>query len=45
MRRAGHEALAKAKVIEYHGIQMREAITLTDELLRRPGDWESQLVR
>jgi hypothetical protein len=45
MRRVSHEALAKSKVAEYYPIQMREAIILTDEILRRPDDWKGQAFR
>jgi hypothetical protein len=45
MRRAGHEALSKAKVTEYHDAQTREAINLVDSILQKPDDWESHIVR
>jgi hypothetical protein len=45
MRRAGHEALSKAKVTEYYAVQTREAVALVDEILRKPDDWEMQVFR
>jgi hypothetical protein len=45
MRRASHEALNKTRVNDYHNIQTKEAVRLTDDLLRSPADWESHFKR
>jgi len=46
MRRAGHEAFNEmSRDVEFYPTQNKEAILLTDGLLRNDGGWEGELRR
>ena len=46
MRRAGHEAFNEmSRDAEFHPTQTKEAVLLTDGLLRNDGGWEGELRR
>ncbi|KIM47085.1 hypothetical protein M413DRAFT_64051 [Hebeloma cylindrosporum] len=45
MRRAGHECLSKTGVTRYYQIQQREALILTDNLLRHSKEWDQEVYR
>ena len=46
MRRAGHEALNElSRDVEFYPTQTKEAVLLTDGLLRNDGGWDAELRR
>ena len=46
MRRAGHEALNEmSRDVEFYPTQTKEAVLLTDGLLRNDGSWDGELRR
>jgi len=45
MSRGGHEALKMSREVEFYPIQFKEAVLLTDGLLRNDGGWEPKLHR
>ena len=45
MRRAGHDAIRKEILGEFHPTQLKEAVLLTDGLLQNPQNWEGEFRR
>ena len=45
MRRACHEALSKARVIEYRPQQANNAVRLVDGMLQHPEGWAGEFRR
>ena len=45
MRRAGHAVLHKARATDYYPIQSKEAVILTDHLLKRSMDLDGEFRR
>jgi len=46
MSRAGYEAFNEmSHDVEFHPTQFKEAVLLTDGLLRNDGDWDGELRR
>ena len=45
MRRAGHEALNKTRVTEFHLLHAKEAVRLIDGLLQNPKKLDLEFIR
>jgi hypothetical protein len=44
-RRAVYEAMSRKRTVDYYPIHLREALLLTDGLLKQPHKWEDEIHR